>query len=336
MSNDNIEPKISIITCVYGAEKYIHKCLDSLIGQSYKNLEFVIVDDGSPDKCPEICDKYETKDARIHLIHQKNAGYGVARNVGLAAATGDFVGFVDPDDWIKPDMMAGMAKAIMEHKADIVVCDWLTYNDLDEEHGLLHTQHINNEEPFEELRDSFLLDKHPNFLCNKLFARRLFSGLTIPPDIVLGDLYVCGEIFARSRKIYYVPQGYYCYRVHASFANTRTKTRRKYGMFMAWREHERVCEVYKFTKALSYCRWRAQKAAISLLTINSAQPYLDEKQLADVKEYLKASSGRKSEKLSVKHLAQWWALEHAPSLCKGIGQLSVWNDEFKQSHRFKK
>ena len=80
VENKNNQPKISIITCVYAAEKYIRKCLDSLLVQSYKNLEFVIVDDGSPDKCPEICDEYAAKDARIHLIHQKNAGYGVARN----------------------------------------------------------------------------------------------------------------------------------------------------------------------------------------------------------------------------------------------------------------
>lgn len=304
MNNAVWEPKISIITCVYGAEKYIRKCLDSLIGQSYKNLEFVIVDDGSPDKCPAICDEYAAKDKRIHLIHQRNAGYGVARNVGLAAATGEFIGFVDPDDWIDKDMMFGMVKGIVEEKADIIVCDWLTYNDLDEDHGTLHAQHLNNSLPFSEIRDAFLLDKYPNFLCNKLFAKKLFAGLVIPPDMVLGDLYVCGELFARSTKLYYIPQGYYCYRVHASFANTRTKTRRKYGMFMAWREHERVCEAYDFTEALPYCRWRAQKAAISLWAINSAQPYLKNEQLADLEQYLKDSSHRKSPDLSVKHLAQ--------------------------------
>ena len=329
-----MEPKISLITCVYGAEAFIHKCLDSLIGQTYQNLEFVIVDDGSPDNCPAICDEYAAKDSRIHLIHQENAGYGIARNVGLAAATGDYVGFVDPDDWVDLDMMASMAKAIMEQHADIVVCDWVTYPDMDEIHGKRHTQRIDNNAPFEEIRDSFLLDRHPNFLCNKLFAKKLFDGLTIPPDIVLGDLYVCGELFARCTKIYYVPEGYYCYRVHASFANTRGKTRRKYGMFMAWREHERVSEVYHL-KTLGYSRWRAQKAAVALLVIDRAQPYLSDEQRQDVVQYLKYSKKQKSSDLSVKHVAQWWALEHTPGLCGTIGKISIWNDKRKQKKRFK-
>ena len=336
MENKITQPKISIITCVYGAEEYIHKCLDSLLGQSYKNLEFVIVDDGSPDKCPEICDDYAAKDSRINLIHQKNAGYGTARNVGLKAATGDFIGFVDPDDWIDPEMMAGMAKGITEHGSDIVVCDWKTYSEGEAGPGKLHTQHIDNDAPFTELRDVFLLDKKPNFLCNKIFAKELFAGLIIPPDIVLGDLYVSGELFARSKKIYYVPEGYYCYRIHASFANTRSKTRRKYGMFMAWREHENVCTKYGLSSALPYCRWRAQKAAVSLLVINTAQAYLDKEQLADAENYLRESAGHKSSMLSVKHLAQWWALEHATGLCGAIGKLSIWNDEIKQNRKYKK
>ena len=328
-----MEPKISLITCGYGAEAYIHKCLDSLLNQSYKNLEFVIIDDGSPDNCPAICDEYAARDSRIHLVHQENAGYGVARNVGLKTATGDFVGFVDPDDWVDHDMMTGMAQAIVEQQADIVVCDWITYPDMDEEHGKLHTQNIDNNAPFEEIRDLFLLDRKPNFLCNKLFAKKLFEGLTIPPDIVLGDLYVCGELFARSSKIYYVGKGYYCYRVHASFANTRGKTRRKYGMFMAWREHERVSEQYGF-KTLEYSRWRAQKAAVALLVIDKAQPYLTEEQKNDVLQYLWESKKHRSPKLSIKHIAQWWALENVPMLCKAIGSISIWNDGRKQRGKF--
>ena len=331
-----MQPKISIITCVYGAEAYLAKCLDSLLGQTYQNLEFVVVDDGSPDKCPEICDVYAAKDARIKLIHQKNAGYGVARNVGLKAAAGDYISFVDPDDWIDLTMMSGMAKAIEEQGADIVICDWQTFDDEDEVHGKIHSQKLDNNQPFEKLRDEFLEDRHPNFLCNKLFARKLFEGLIIPPDMVLGDLYVSGELFARSRKLYYVPQAYYCYRVHASFANTRAKTRRKYGMFMAWREHERVCEKYGLAGPLPYSRLRAQKAAISLLVINKAQPYLNEEQLEDVRQYLRHSERQKSPELSMKHTAQWWLINHFPEAAKPIGQLSIVADSIKQKRKFKK
>ena len=329
-------PKISIITCVYGAEAYLHKCLDSLINQTYKNLEFVIIDDGSPDKCPEICDAYAAKDPRITLIHQKNAGVGYARNKGLSLATGDYVGFVDPDDWIDLTMMSGLAAAVDKYAADIVICDWQTFSDNDEVNGKVHSQKISNDTPFEKLRDEFLLDKHPNFLCNKIFSRKLFAGLTIPPDIVLGDLFIEAELFARSQKLYYVPQAYYCYRVHASFASTRTKTRRKYGMFMAWREHERVCEKYQIPGPLPYSRLRAQQAAVSLLVLNKAQPYLTTAQRADVQEYLRASANNRAPELSLKHKLQWWSLLNAPGLSWLFGKLSLMADDYKQRQKFGK
>ena len=324
-----MQPKISIITCVYGAEAYIHKCLDSLLGQTYANLEFVLIDDGSPDKCPQICDAYAAKDKRIHLVHQKNAGIGISRNLGLKLATGDFVGFVDPDDWIEKDMMATLAAAIEETNAEIVICDWKTYNDNDEEHGELHTQNIDNDLPMPELRNMFLLDKLSNFLCNKLFASKLFANLVIPPDMVLGDLYVCGELFARCQKIYYVPKGFYCYRLHASFANTRAKVRRKYGMFMAWREHERIGEVYNIEAILPYCRNRAQQAAISLKVLDVAQPYLDLGQKADLDAYLRQMS-EKMANLPLRHKIMYWVITKAPWLSKLMGKISIWADVYQQ------
>ena len=323
-----MEKLISIIVCVYNAEKYIHKCLNSLINQTYKNIEIIIIDDGSPDSCPIICEEYAHQDSRIKLVHQTNAGYGTARNKGISLATGDFIGFVDPDDWIALDMIEGMVGAINSHNADIVICDWRTFSNDDEETSELHTQNINNDWSLEKIRDEFLLDNYPNFLCNKLFSLKLFNGLEIPADIVLGDLYVCAELFVRCNKIFYISQGYYCYRVHASFASTQQKTRRKYGMFMAWREHERVCEKYE-CRPLKYSRERAQKAAISLLVINKAKPYLDVKQLEDVENYLKKSEDKKAD-LPFKHIIQWWALNNAPWLCCVFGNISIWFDEVKQ------
>lgn len=323
-----MEKLISIVVCVYNAEKYIHKCLNSLVQQTYKNIEIIIIDDGSPDGCPLICEEYAANDSRIKLVHQKNAGYGAARNKGISMAAGEFIGFVDPDDWIDLNMIKGMVEAINANDADIVICDWQTFTNDDERNGELHTQNIDNSWTFEKIRDEFLLDNYPNFLCNKLFALKLFDGLTIPPDIVLGDLYVCAELFVRSSKIFYVPKGYYCYRVHASFANTQQKTRRKYGMFVAWREHERVCEKYK-CPPLEYSRRRAQKAAISLLVINEAKPYLNKKQLEDVKKYLEESENNKV-KLPLKHTFQWWILNNFPVFCKVLGKISVFFDEIKQ------
>lgn len=322
-----MKPKISVIVCVYGAEKYIHKCLDSLVAQKYEPLEIVLIDDGSPDKCPAICDEYAAKYSNIKLVHQKNAGYGTARNRGIALASGDYIGFVDPDDWVEPNMISTMAEAIVQQQADIVICDWQTFDDYG--HFIaLHTQKIDNNWSTEKIRDEFLLDHYPNFLCNKLFKKTLWKDIVIPPDIVLGDLYACGEIFVRSKRTFYIPKGFYCYRLHASFANTRQKVRRKYGMFVSWQEHERVCAKYKLPP-LEYSRQRTQKAAVSLLTINEASPYLNQQQKKEVQEYLRESEKHRV-RLPLKHKLQWFCLKHLSFLCKIFGKISIWFDARKR------
>ncbi len=115
-------PLISIIVPVYQVEKYLEKCINSIIAQTYKNLEIILVDDGSTDNCPAICDRFQSVDTRIKVIHQANGGLSHARNVGMEMATGDFIGFVDSDDWIEPNMYEVLMSALQDTGADIAVC----------------------------------------------------------------------------------------------------------------------------------------------------------------------------------------------------------------------
>lgn len=114
---------ISVIVPVYKVEKYIHRCIDSIIHQTYENLEIILVDDGSPDNCGKICDDYAKLDNRIKVIHKENGGQSSARNAGLAAASGKFIAFVDSDDYIDNDMYEVLVKLICEYNADIVECE---------------------------------------------------------------------------------------------------------------------------------------------------------------------------------------------------------------------
>ena len=114
--------KISIIVPVYKVEKYLDKCVRSIVEQTYKNLEIILVDDGSPDNCPAMCDEWARKDSRIAVIHKENGGVSSARNAGLAACTGDYVGFVDYDDWIEPDMYEYLLDISMKSNADVSRC----------------------------------------------------------------------------------------------------------------------------------------------------------------------------------------------------------------------
>ena len=115
-------PLISIIVPIYNVEVYIRNCVDSILGQSYENIEIILVDDGSPDNCGDICDEYGSKDKRIKVIHKKNGGLSSARNAGIDIATGDYLGFIDSDDWIESDMYESLYTALTSHKADISVC----------------------------------------------------------------------------------------------------------------------------------------------------------------------------------------------------------------------
>ena len=115
--------KISIIVPVYQAEKYISKCIESIVNQTYKNLEIILVDDGSTDRSGEICDEYGKKDNRIVVVHNKNKGVSVARNCGLDIATGDYITFVDSDDYIDLQMYSEMMKVVEKYSCDVVMCD---------------------------------------------------------------------------------------------------------------------------------------------------------------------------------------------------------------------
>ena len=113
---------VSVVVPVYKVEKYINKCIDSIINQTYKNLEIILVDDGSPDRCPQICDEYAKKDNRIKVIHKKNSGLGAARNTGIDAAKGEYIGFVDSDDWIMPNMYEEMVNCCENYQVPICEC----------------------------------------------------------------------------------------------------------------------------------------------------------------------------------------------------------------------
>lgn len=120
------EPKISIIVPVYKVEPYLRKCLDSIVNQTYENLEIILVDDGSPDNCGAICDEYAARDERIRVIHKENGGVSSARNAGLDVAVGDWIGFVDADDQIEMDMFAALLKNAEAFHSDISICGFLS------------------------------------------------------------------------------------------------------------------------------------------------------------------------------------------------------------------
>ena len=117
-----MDARISVIVPIYKTQKHLHKCVDSILAQTHRNLEVILVDDGSPDESGAICDDYAKKDSRIRVIHKPNGGLSDARNAGLEICTGEYIGFVDSDDWVGPTMYEVLLSHLLRFDADMSVC----------------------------------------------------------------------------------------------------------------------------------------------------------------------------------------------------------------------
>lgn len=307
-------PKISIVVPIYKAEKYLRKSIDSLINQTLKDIEIILVDDGSPDNCGAICDEYAAKDSRVKVIHQKNMGNAGARDAGIAAATSDYVGFLDADDFTMPDMCECMMAEAEKTDADMVISDYFYFYGQNENDLSERRLNIPPDATFEFIRDEILLDHYASYYWNKIFKRELFAGLTVPPDMYLEDVYMCSQVLAKSSRIGVVPKPFTCYRQHVSVMDKISKTKRKYGFYRAWTERERICEEHGFDKALMYCRRRAQEAAIALKIFDHFHPYMSPEEKISLNEYL-ANIPNKPIKHKLRHKLRLWVINSVPKCC---------------------
>lgn len=194
------KPIISIIVPVYNIENYISKCLDSLLIQTIKEIEIIVVDDGSTDSSGEICNEYSLKDNRVVVIHKKNGGLSSARNTGLEIAKGEYVGFVDGDDWIAEDMFEFLHNISITHDADISICGHFIVD------GEL-VDPIRNDGDIKVLNhaealSAILLDDEINsFAWDKLYKRELFIDLSYPVGRRFEDIAFTYLIFNRAKKV---------------------------------------------------------------------------------------------------------------------------------------
>lgn len=173
-------PLISIIIPVYKVEKFLATCLDSLCAQTYTNLEIILVDDGSPDNCGKICDEYAQKDARIRVIHQANQGISAARNAGLEIAEGEYVAFVDSDDYIDPDMYEYLYGLISKDNADMAMCN------ICEDEGSHSTKLLDSPYKLIPIQQYFECADWM-FPWNKLYKRMLIGELRFDLSVSFGE-----------------------------------------------------------------------------------------------------------------------------------------------------
>lgn len=205
---------ISVIVPIYGVEKYLEECIESILGQTYTKLEIILIDDASPDRCGEICDRYAQMDDRIIVIHQKNGGAAAARNAGLRIATGEYIGFADSDDYLEPDAYEKLLEALVANDADIV-------------HGQFRYVYVNGKvvhEGSEEIVSfsaaQYLTQFTTDWTCAlspvKLFRHHVLTDVYYEEGHCIDDEFFTYRGVMKAEKIVYIPTIVYNYRQRAS------------------------------------------------------------------------------------------------------------------------
>jgi glycosyltransferase involved in cell wall biosynthesis len=220
-------PKISIIVPVYKVERFLSKCIDSIIAQTFTDFELILVNDGSPDNSGAICDEYSRRDNRIKVIHKENGGLSSARNAGLKVARGNYIGFVDSDDYIHKKMYELLYSAAAIHSSDIILCDFLKVkidyleNQKNIDLECLKIRHFTNLEALNQLQKNFS-NKNETFgiqrnnikwiiACNKLYKRSLFEQVNFIESRIFEDEFIMHKVIYNSKKITYIPRKLYYY-----------------------------------------------------------------------------------------------------------------------------
>lgn len=207
------EPLISVIVPVYKVEEYIHKCVDSILNQTYKNLEIILVDDGSPDRCPEICDEYAAMDARVKVIHKENGGLSDARNAALDICKGSYVTFVDSDDWIDLQCVELLYNTLKKYQADIAITNpiFVYQSPYIEKIRLEFTKPEGAFNRLEALESMLYQEQFDTSACGKLYKVHLFKHIKFPKGMLFEDLATTYQLIHLSDKISYINKPMYYY-----------------------------------------------------------------------------------------------------------------------------
>ena len=263
-TNDSrFENKISVIVPIFRVEQYLERCLDSILAQSYTNLEIILIDDGSDDKCPQICDEYAKKDSRIVVVHQENRGVADARNIGLKKASGDFITFVDPDDYINNHMYEILMNQIIDFEADIAMCDYKYVYDNDVDKMVHDNLPVNVSKSVLNGKEA-LLQGYASYqdgvtfsvLWNKLCKKSLYDDIDFPSKRIYEDEASVFKILYKASRIIYLNQPLYFYHQHKASIVGKKLTPKNIQLLDAYIDklnfYNQKKEYFFWTKELSH------------------------------------------------------------------------------------
>ena len=204
------KPLVSVIVPVYKAERWLHRCVDSILAQTMEDFELLLIDDGSPDRSGEICDEYAKKDSRVRVFHKENGGVSSARALGVKEANGEYSIHVDPDDYIAVNMLEDMVEKAQELDCDVLMCDYYEKNG---DKIIYKEQQPRSFNSDEILKDMLVANIHGS-LCNKLVRHRLYREFDLKFYKNVNcreDLLIWVQLFSKKIKVGYLDRAYYYY-----------------------------------------------------------------------------------------------------------------------------
>ena len=227
------QPEISIIVPVYKVERFLNACIESILGQTFADFELILVDDGSPDNCPALCDAAAAKDGRIRVIHKPNGGVNTARNAGLDAACGRWIAFVDSDDTVQPEYLQKLHAAAVSAGSDLAICGSQCIDEAGAFAAAGEPRIGRDVLPREEILRRMVASDY-QVPWNKLYRRSLFAALRYPENKAFEDTYLMPYVYAQAGSMSEVPDYLYNYRLVQGSAMHRETTLKTLDWVEAW------------------------------------------------------------------------------------------------------
>lgn len=258
-------PTVSLVIPVYNVESYLERCLESVKNQTYKNIEIILVNDGSTDGSGEICKKFVSKEIRAKVIHQKNAGLSEARNTGLKYISGDFVMFVDSDDWLELDAVEFLLEQAIKQNADMVVGGVYRTSDVVNHQKSFHTSELLTQEEYAKRYFKIESQTIEYYVWNKLYRRKVVEGIEFPLGFFAEDVPTTFRYILNSQTIVVTDKIVYNYFINNS-GLTAKFTSKHFDVLKGW---DLVCKYAKSSNNDRYKEWaqiNRYRADLALLT----------------------------------------------------------------------
>lgn len=278
--------KISIIVPIFNSEKYLKRCLDSLIYQTYKNLEIILIDDGSNDDSLKICKNYQEKDKRIKIYSQRNQGVSAVRNKGLTIATGDYIAFVDSDDIISKNMYEILVECLEKNNSDISCCKYIKFTNVYQFQLSTNSFNYSKNKALKLLLEE---KEITNFLWDKLFKKELFTNVKFQENMIFEDLDVIYKIITKTNKITINNSILYAYYQRPnSYVHTYNENKIKNYMFIIQKRYKYLHQNYpNLKKEINNSQILSILILFQMIVLNKNKKLLEDKEILEQYKLLK-------------------------------------------------